>query len=81
MGDLNCEPESHEFSYLLSHTRMQDFMARPNTFPSWKPRKCLDHILVTDDLLLEDLHALPLLCSDHLPLVASVRFRARPRQD
>lgn len=80
MGDLNCDPESREFSYLLSHTRLQNFVARPYTFPSWKPRRSLDHILVTDDLLLEELRALPLVCSDHLPLAASVRFRRGPDQ-
>ncbi len=77
MGDLNCDPDSHEFAWLLSHTRLQNFMARPATFPSWRPVKALDHILATSELILEDLRALPAGYSDHLPVAA----RLRPRTD
>lgn len=74
MGDLNCSPDSHEFAYLLSHTKLQNFMARPPTFPSWRPVKALDHILATDDFVLEKLRALPADYSDHLPVSALLRL-------
>jgi len=76
MGDLNCDPDSHEFASLLSHTRLQDFTARPLTFPSWKPVRALDHILATDDFALEKLRALPADYSDHLPVSAQLRLRS-----
>ncbi len=75
MGDLNCDPDSHEFAHLLSHTRLQDFMARPLTFPSWRPIKALDHIMATDDFALEDLRTIPVNYSDHLPISAMLRLR------
>jgi len=77
MGDLNCDPDSHEFAWLLSHTRLQDFMARPPTFPSWHPLRALDHILATEEFLLEGLRALPAVYSDHLPVSAQLCLRTK----
>jgi len=75
MGDLNCGPDSHEFAYLLSHTRLQDFIVRPPTFPSWRPLRALDHIMATDGFSLEDLRTIPVDFSDHLPITALLRLR------
>jgi len=75
MGDLNCEPGSPEFNYLLMHTALEDMAVRPRTFPSWNPRRRLDHILITNNLAVEGLRAMPFICSDHLPVVAVIRVR------
>jgi len=75
MGDLNCEPGSTEFSYLLEHTMLQNVADRPCTFPSWQPQRRLDHILATGDLAVEHLHTMPFVCSDHLPVFADIRPR------
>ncbi len=77
MGDLNCEPGSPEFNYLLMHTTLEDMSGRPCTFPSWHPKRRLDHILITDKLAVEDLHTMPFICSDHLPVVAEIHIRKK----
>ena len=46
----------------------------PATFPSWRPTRALDHILVSRSLVVERLWALPHPVSDHLPIAASVRL-------
>jgi endonuclease/exonuclease/phosphatase family metal-dependent hydrolase len=48
--------------------------AAPYTFPSWKPRRAIDHILVSSGLEIEHLWTLPHPVSDHLPLAARVRL-------
>lgn len=75
MGDLNCGADAQELADLLQHTRLILPATSPLTFPSWRPRRRLDHILVSDDLCVEDMQALPLVCSDHLPVAARVRWR------
>ncbi len=71
MGDLNCEPGAGEFNFLIQHGGLTA-VDTPPTFPSWKPRRCLDHILVTRGLRLQELHTMPFVCSDHLPVKAVV---------
>ncbi len=70
MGDLNCEQGSREFMQLLRHTQLQKNPSSPASFPSWNPTRNLDHILVSKDLFLDELQALPHELSDHLPVSA-----------
>jgi len=72
MGDLNCEPDSPEFRYLLAHTTLRQAPDHPYTFPSWRPQRQLDHILATEDLTIKHLHTMPFICSDHLPVIAEI---------
>lgn len=73
LGDLNCEPYTPEFELLLSLTSLKVCpKGSPPTFPSWLPRRCIDHILTTQDLRLASLYTLPKLCSDHLPIAAEI---------
>ncbi|HKJ82617.1 MAG TPA: endonuclease/exonuclease/phosphatase family protein [Mariprofundaceae bacterium] len=76
MGDLNCTPDSEEFAHLIAHTNLANHQRQrhPATFPSWRPLKGLDHILVTRDITIEAVDTLPFLCSDHLPLHAAARL-------
>lgn len=74
MGDLNCEPGGNEFRQLLRHTRLRSNPVHPATFPSWRPSRCLDHILASDGLCLDGLQALPQLLSDHLPVSALLKI-------
>ncbi len=72
MGDLNCVPESAELRQLFGHTTLRPPEARAPTFPSWRPQRAIDHILVSADLHVERLWTLPQAFSDHLPLAAMV---------
>ncbi len=72
MGDLNCEPDSREFRHLLAVTQLRQPLQAPATFPSWQPVRRLDHILATPDIVIHSLHAMPFICSDHLPVTARI---------
>lgn len=74
MGDLNCEPDSPEMKLLTRDTALCDPACELKTYPSWRPHKMLDHILVTPALRVENLRTLNFACSDHLPIAMDVRL-------
>jgi endonuclease/exonuclease/phosphatase family metal-dependent hydrolase len=74
MGDLNCEPGSLELKLLTGSTRLCDPTCEINTFPSWRPHRMLDHILVTPSLKVEHVHAINFPCSDHLPIAMEIEL-------
>ena len=74
MGDLNTEPTSPEMQRLFEKTALQMPAISTPTFPSWKPRRALDHILTSADIKLDRTWTLPRAFSDHLPLAAEIRL-------
>jgi endonuclease/exonuclease/phosphatase family metal-dependent hydrolase len=42
------------------------------TFPSWKPNRSLDHILVSSSIEVENVEVLNVNFSDHLPISMDV---------
>src|SRR6185312_14722784 len=75
MGDLNCSAHSPELKLLYRNTALAPpAESPPATFPSWKPRRAIDHILATPGIHIERLWTLPHPVSDHLPLAARVRL-------
>ena len=77
MGDFNCSLDSPEMTQLLRRTGLTPAHgAPPLTFPSWRPRRAIDHILVSEKMEIEQLYTLPHAVSDHLPLVAEIRLPA-----
>ena len=75
MGDLNCSAHSPELKLLYRKTALAPpAEAPPATFPSWRPRRAIDHILTTPGIRIERLWTLPHPVSDHLPLAARVRL-------
>jgi endonuclease/exonuclease/phosphatase family metal-dependent hydrolase len=68
MGDFNCLPDRPDMELLYKRTRLQPPAFCVPTFPSWRPQKAIDHILVTGSLAQESMHALPAALSDHLAL-------------
>lgn len=79
MGDLNCDPGSAELEMLVSRTALCAPHEPPPTFPSWRPQRAIDHILVSADIAIEKLWTLPDAFSDHLPLAAQIRLPAAVR--
>lgn len=67
MGDMNTNAEN-----LLINSPLSDLdLHAPQicaTFPSWKPQRCLDHILISADLEIDNMSVLPIPISDHLPV-------------
>ncbi len=76
MGDLNCGPESEELRLLLDNTPLRPPYERLRTFPSWQPRRYIDHILVADSLVPERMYVPDWPFSDHLAVAMDVRVPA-----
>ena len=68
MGDLNCHSQSTEMDYLINRTMMTEPIHDVCTFPSWRPQRNIDHILVTPTLQVDHVKALDFSLSDHLPV-------------
>lgn len=72
MGDLNCTPDQ-----LHAHERFNDALplhpVKPLlSYPSWQPRRALDHILLSQSLEVVDVQVLDHLFSDHLPIAVDL---------
>ncbi len=71
MGDLNTQVD--ELLY-RSPLRALDLQAPQleATFPSWKPQRCLDHILISPDLQVARSMVVDQPISDHLPVATEL---------
>lgn len=72
MGDLNCKPDSKEIRQLLEYSDLHEPMEDLFTWPSWRPQRSIDHILVSSSLRVEKTHVLTHTFSDHLPIAMEV---------
>lgn len=72
MGDMNCGTDSREIDWLVKHTVLSEPPHHLPTFPSWRPSRNLDQILVSPSLRVERIEALNYPFSDHLPIVMEV---------
>lgn len=68
MGDFNCTPDSRELRLLTDGGPLCAPPVSPATFPSWRPRRHLDHILVTPDIDVQRFYVPDWSLSDHLPV-------------
>ncbi len=68
MGDMNCGRESDEMRLLVKNTNLRQSGCGRGTFPSWRPMRKIDHILVSDSLLVENARVMNYPMSDHLPI-------------
>jgi len=68
MGDLNTGPGSRELRDFCHQADLiiPDRFVR--TFPSWDPQRAIDHILVSPNMNVAEIQALPVTYSDHRPL-------------
>ncbi|MES2403441.1 MAG: endonuclease/exonuclease/phosphatase family protein [Pseudomonadota bacterium] len=73
MGDFNCQPDSPELRSLFARTALAPPTDPAPTFPSWRPQRAIDHILVSSGIAVERMWTLPAAFSDHLPLAAEIR--------
>jgi endonuclease/exonuclease/phosphatase family metal-dependent hydrolase len=74
MGDLNCPSDSREMTVLLESARLCEPEPGLLTFPSWRPDRQLDHILVSPSIVVERVEVLDHIYSDHLPIAMEVRL-------
>jgi endonuclease/exonuclease/phosphatase family metal-dependent hydrolase len=70
LGDLNCEADSTEVQSLCERTGLEVPAGDDLTFPSWRPRRRIDHILASASLHIERTTTRGWRHSDHLPVEA-----------
>jgi len=68
MGDFNCVADRPEMQVLYRRTRLQPPGCIVPTFPSWRPERAIDHILVSGGLDIRSTEAIPAAFSDHLAI-------------
>jgi endonuclease/exonuclease/phosphatase family metal-dependent hydrolase len=72
MGDFNCSADSPEMNWLFARTCLCEPAPGLHTFPSWRPARNIDHILVSPTLTVQNVSVLNQPISDHLPIVMDV---------
>lgn len=68
MGDFNTGPAARELRTFCDQTGLVMPVGKVLTFPAWKPQRAIDHILVSPQMDIASLDALPVKFSDHRPL-------------
>ena len=76
MGDLNCRSESPELARLIDRAGLREPTHDLHTFPSWRPIRNIDHILVSPSIQVDDVSVLNYPLSDHLPIAMEVSIPA-----
>lgn len=75
LGDFNCSTAE-----MADHGGVDGVALRgvheQHTFPSWRPVRAIDHILVTSGVEVVTATVLQERLSDHLPVAAEIRLRA-----
>ena len=72
MGDLNCCSESPEINTLIERAGLREPTHELHTFPSWRPSRNIDHILVSPSLRVVNVSVLNYPLSDHLPIAMEI---------
>ncbi len=74
-GDFNCGASSLPLSALASLLEMKRLTTPADkTYPSWNPRKDLDHILVSKHFSVQDIAVERAGYSDHLPVTSRLLY-------
>jgi endonuclease/exonuclease/phosphatase family metal-dependent hydrolase len=68
MGDFNCVADRPEMQALYRQTSLQPPGAVLPSFPSWRPQRAIDHILVSHGMQIGKTEAIPAAFSDHLAI-------------
>ncbi len=74
MGDFNCGCNSKGLRGLVQKSGMRGLDCELKTFPSWRPRRNLDHILVSRPFKVLKVRVIDYPLSDHLPLSMSIEL-------
>jgi len=76
MGDFNCDCRSRSLRSLVAGQDLHGLDCDLKTFPSWRPRRNLDHILVSRPLKVLEATVIDYPMSDHLPLSTVIALPA-----
>lgn len=72
MGDLNNHADQLLSDTPLKHANLIPLPNTAHSFPSWRPEKALDHILVSPSLEIRRSEVVSFPVSDHLPIAMDV---------
>lgn len=72
MGDMNFPSDSMEMDHFINRTLLTEPVHGLHTFPSWRPNRNIDHILVTPTLQVDRIRVLNYPVSDHLPIAMDI---------
>lgn len=72
MGDMNCLEDSPEIRQLKTSTGLISSGCPRPSYPSWKPTRRIDHILVSPSIAIEETRVLKHAFSDHLPVAMTI---------
>ncbi len=72
MGDFNCGCGSRMLRAAIAAAGLRGLDCELKTFPSWRPERNLDHILVSPQLRIATARVLDYALSDHLPISMEV---------
>ncbi len=69
-GDFNVLWGNEEIELFLKASRLKNVNSRKEaTFPSWSPKKELDFILCSENIVIKDYKVIKTTLSDHLPIL------------
>ena len=72
MGDLNAGCDSSEVRRFIDRAGLTEPISDQATFPSWRPVRRIDHILVSHALEVRRTQVVDYALSDHLPLCVEI---------
>jgi endonuclease/exonuclease/phosphatase family metal-dependent hydrolase len=72
-GDFNALSNSPTVGHLLAELKLKLAGPPRPTYPAWRPRQALDHILVSRHIEAENYEVLDVGLSDHLPVSVTLR--------
>ncbi len=78
MGDTNCEPEALMADDALGGTGLRLVSGTGDTYPSWRPRRNIDHVLVSPAIKVHSVRVLDAAISDHLPVAVEIELEQSP---
>jgi len=81
MGDLNCTSDSDELWVLSVKAGLRPALRNMPTYPSWKPRRDIDHILVSEGIVIRSARAIDFPLSDHLPIAIDAMIKVDRQGD
>ncbi|MEM9101720.1 MAG: endonuclease/exonuclease/phosphatase family protein [Pseudomonadota bacterium] len=74
MGDTNCSAEQVLFTLNDAGVHLYSHNQRISTFPSWAPRREIDHIFVSQNMSIKAVHHHRDQPSDHIPVSMEIEL-------
>jgi endonuclease/exonuclease/phosphatase family metal-dependent hydrolase len=74
MGDMNCSCDAPELQRLAKSAGLHEPACEQPTFPSWRPWRRIDHILISHSLRVNKAVVVDFHLSDHLPVSVEIHI-------